>query len=243
MVFSSDGMQIRIPPGALRIPLDGSEPSPVMVEVRLDTWQHRLRIAVEHVDRSNAAHDALLTAQGASDAPAMGRSLNEEFEGAMVAISSTAFALDAFYATVKDRITARPDLEAAWKKNGTSRATRISETLRHAFTFSDAREDVLRQTVKRIFKLRDWAVHPPAGFREPIMHPDLGVGVEWRFAVFAAARCTEETRAALSVVGRCLERPKPQHAELVEWTTFGTAVLQPILKDWEERYGPAFQTD
>jgi hypothetical protein len=237
MVFISEGMQLRIPAGGLKIALDGSDPPPITVEVRLDTWQHWLRVAVANVDRANAAHVDLLAAHAASDDAAKGRVLHDEFQAAMVAMSSAAFALDAFYATVKDRIPPRPDLEAAWSKNRTSRAARISETLRRAFKISNTGAGVLRATVKELFKFRNWAVHPPARFREPIMHPDLAVGVEWRFIAFAAAGCTEATRATLSILSQCLQRPKPQHAELVEWTRFGTSVLEPILDDWKPRYG------
>ena len=60
MVFITEGMSLRIPAGGLRLPLDGSELLPVTVEVRLETLQHWLRVALEHVDLAGQAHAHLL---------------------------------------------------------------------------------------------------------------------------------------------------------------------------------------
>jgi hypothetical protein len=54
-------VQLRIPAGGLTIPLDGRDPAPVTIEVRLDTWQHCLRIAVTNVDAANNAHAELVS--------------------------------------------------------------------------------------------------------------------------------------------------------------------------------------
>lgn len=130
MVFITEGMQLRIPEGGLQISLDGGEPPPLRVHVRLDTWQHWIRIAVANVDNANREHAELLAAHAAGNEVAKASALQGEFQASMVAMSSGAFAIDAFYGAVKDRIPARPALEAAWNRNRTARATRISETLR-----------------------------------------------------------------------------------------------------------------
>jgi hypothetical protein len=178
MVLISEGMQLKIPASGLVIPLDGSTPPPVSVQVRLDTWQHWLRIAVANVALATQAHKRLLVAHTAKEDASKGAALEEEFRAPMVAMTSAAFALDGFYASLKERIPLEADLQAAWAKNRTGRAVRISETLGGAFILTPSYREVFASTVAEVFKWRDRAVHAPARYLEPLLHPDLGVGVE-----------------------------------------------------------------
>jgi len=236
MVMITEGMQLRIPVGALTLSLDGPTVVRVeRVEVRLDTWQHWLRIAIMNVYAAHRAHDRLLTPR---DERAKARALESEFRASMIASAAGAFAVDAFYASVKDRLPPDPEKEAAWAKNRTPRPRRIAETLRTGFRLtSTGFSKVLRPNLKKLFELRDWAVHPPARFGEPLVHPDLGIGADWRFATYTASTCTEATRVALSLVSQCCKVPRPNHAELSEWSKFVVTVITPIVTRWERRFG------
>jgi hypothetical protein len=231
-------MSLRIPPGGLVIPLDGSEIPPVKVEVVLDTWPYWLTIATGHADEAVAAHAQLLTAHTESNDPEKGRALEAEFAHAMQAISAAAFSLEAFYAAVNERIPADEELSKSWAKNRTARATRICETLIRAFKVTHDGRVVLRDNVKEILKWRDYAVHSPAGFREPIMHPDLGVGVEWRFIGFTASGSITAAQATLSIIKQCLHAPRSEHDELVKWSQAYVEMIDQLVGQWEERHGP-----
>jgi len=231
-------MSLRIPAGGLVISLDGSEVPPVKFEVVLDTWRYWLNIALAHVDNAVRAHAELLAAHAAGDDPAKGSALEEEFTSSMQGISASAFSLEAFYASVNEHIPTDEELARRWAKNKTARTVRICETLIRAFKVTHPGRTILRENLAEVFKFRDYAVHPPARFREPIMHPDLGVGVEWRFISFSASGTITSSRVALSIIKQCLHAPRPEHQELVKWSQNSVAKIDEMASEWEKRHGP-----
>lgn len=238
MVFITGGMSLRIPAGGLRIPLDGSEPPPLLVEVRLDTWHHWLRIALDHIAQAEQAHIHLLQPDVLADDSAKARALENEFKAAMPGICAAAFSLDAFYGSVKQLAPVSPDIERAWKRNKTSRHRRIGETLRRAFRVQNDDMASHQIGIGEVFRFRDWAVHPPAEFTRPVLHPDLGVGVEWRFVAFSASNCQSAGRVALRLLTSCASNPRPKWARLSEWCQFSGTVVRSLVDEWERRYGP-----
>ncbi len=215
-IFTTNGMHLRIPAGGLRIPLDGSAPPPVVVEVGLDTWDHWLAIARDHTRAAEAAHEQLLRVRGQDDSNAKARVLEAEFRSGMQAISAQAFAVDAFYAAVMERLPKRP------RERSSGQATRykwVAETLRRATKLDDEQFARVRDFLAQLFKFRDWAVHPPAEFSQPIEHEDLQVGVEWRFVAFSAknARTFQNGSEDLLIGG--LDRIRPGLPELEEWAS------------------------
>ena len=237
MVFITEGMSLRVPAGGLVISLDGSETPPVKFEVALDTWRYWLNIATGHVDNAVRAHAELLAAHAANDDPAKGHALEAEFTSSMQGISTSAFSLEAFYASVVERIPTDEELAKRWAKNRTARTTRICETLIRAFKITHPGRKLLRENLEQVFKFRDYAVHPPARFREPIMHPDLGVGVEWRFISFNASGAIISSRVALSVIKQCLHAPRSEYEELDKWSQDSVAKVDEMAVEWEKRHG------
>jgi hypothetical protein len=53
-----------------------------------------------------------------------------------------------------------------------------------------------------LFRFRDWAVHPPADFRQPVLHPDLQVGVDQRFLAFSSLNADRAVLCGLEVIVR-----------------------------------------
>jgi hypothetical protein len=238
VVFITEGMSLRIPVGGLVIPLDGSEMPPVKIEVVLDTWRYWLNIATGHVDNAVGAHAKLVAAHAANDDQAKGAALEEEFTSSIQGISASAFSLEAFYASVNERIPADEELAKRWAKNRTARTVRICEILIRAFMITHPGRKILRENLEQVFKFRDYAVHPPARFREPIMHPDLGVGVEWRFISFSALGAIASSRVAMSIIKQCLHAPRSEHEELAKWSQDIVAKIDEMTARWEKCHGP-----
>jgi hypothetical protein len=190
----------------------------------MDTWQYWLRIATDQVDPALKAHARLLEAHALTDDAAKGTALEDEFSTSMIALSAVAFALDAFYSAVKARAPIDPALEAAWEKNHTARPKRIVETLRRRFKIKDQSVRKLSTTMGQVFQFRNWAVHPPAKFEQALHHPDLNVGVEWRFIVFRADNCVNATRFALGV-----------------WCRSSQELTQVLVDAWTTEPGPAWR--
>jgi len=134
--------------------------------------------------------------------------LMRECRAGMVAISAAAFALDNFYSIVQRFCPGFTELRKEFERAGTARHAQISETLRRTFQVRSEEERRLRATIQEIFKFRDWAVHPPAEFRDPIRHDFFDVGVEWRFVAFRAANAVAATRNSTSLIDQCVNSPR-----------------------------------
>ena len=217
-VFIAEGMGLRIPVGGLSIGVDdsGGFTSNLTLEVRLDIWPYWLDIGMDH------AVEALSTRQGlieAAQGPDETKSslLEAECKTGMVAIAAAAFALDAFYEATRNALPGMDALVATWNKSGTARHARVSETLRRAFRVNDQQVAKLRQQVKELFKFRAWAVHPPAGYREPVLHDVLRVGVEWRFVAFSATNARRAIVGATNTIAQCLGAPRSQDQGFRSW--------------------------
>ena len=131
---------------------------------------------------------------------AIHRLLPLELRTSMRAITSCAFAIDAFYAMVKARSPAHPQ-QAAWTRNQTPRDVQVAESLHYHLRIgkaSSVRE--LRSRLSQIFQYRDWAVHPGARFREPEYRPDLNASLDWYFLAFRGENAVTTTAMTLSTV-------------------------------------------
>jgi hypothetical protein len=125
--------------------------------------------------------------------------------------------LDALYASVKERTPRRPDLEEVWRKNKTARYVRIAETFHTSFKMSNEAVKQARLILREAFKYRDWAVHPPAKFQQPLYYDAIDAGAEWRFLAFGAHNAREILRGVTQLIEYILRNPRPKFAELVKW--------------------------
>lgn len=182
------GADLRLPAGALRITVgrDGKvSADPLVPQLRTDMWPHWLFEAVGAAQsaRDSAAEVARLAALVDRDEESLDLALGSELRGSMRAITASAFAVDAFYASVKSRSPAHPSQDA-WRANRTPRYAQVFETLRYHLKLKPPGANEIRDSVKELFRFRDWAVHPGSRFREPVFRPDIDSGVDWHFAVF-----------------------------------------------------------
>jgi len=221
-------MQLRVPAGALVLTLEG-EPSPVVFEVRLDVWDHWLSIANEQTRRAELTHARVLDAQREGDEDVRIRALEAEFRASMQAIAATAFAVDALYAAVKERSAADDVIGGATDDRRKARYRQIAETLRRAFRIQRG-TDKLEEFLRRLFELRNWAVHAPNDFRRPVEHPDLGLGVEWRFVAYSAMNARTLLDATVSLLEQIFRFAEERSSEIVrEWAQSGEERLRLAL--------------
>jgi len=164
---------------------------PVRTQVRTDMWPFWLEDAVEAADTACRLADQIpaLDAQLDTELPKepinaeIDRLLFRELRASMRAITACAFAIDAFYAMVKERCGPHPH-HNAWRKNRTARERQITETLRHHLRIRAEGANQLKSAVSQLFRFRDWAVHLAADFRDPVYREDVHSTVDWRFAAF-----------------------------------------------------------
>jgi len=177
--------------------------------VRTDTFQHWLDIAAR---AAADAENARLVAVAAEldDNETFTRAVENEFRTSMVSIAAAAFALDAFYASVVEQA---PTVKVVAK----SRDASIFETLKRAFSLNPEQRTALREQLRLIFRLRDQAVHAPASWAQPILHPAFNLGMEPRLVTFRAENAVNAQIFAWKVIWLCLHRPAEELTSLMSW--------------------------
>ncbi len=213
-IFVSGGMDLRI--SNITINLGTGEIEPVMVHVRLDTWNHWLFVTREMLDKAGDALTRVRAASSSNDDNTLGIALEEEFRYGMLAISAAAFAIDAFYASVTERYGRHPQ-HPVWQAGRLARYKQVSETLRWAWNIESEKAKVIRDHLRQVYKLRDTAVHAPAEFRQPIERPDIGRSVEWRFVYFRAENARAAFRIASEIIEAFLRTYEKAPPSLREW--------------------------
>ena len=239
-VFIGQGTQMSIPKGGLTIRVDsdgGSVIDPVTVHVRFDTWPMLLQLGLEQLADADHRHLEVLDTWGGLRDDELGRSLGAECKAGMQAIVASGTAIDAFYAVVKERINILGETKDAWRRNRTARDRQIAEVMRLAFNMNPKGFARVRQILGEITRFRGWAVHPSGQPAEPVQHPELGVGVEWRFVAFGFQNAHSAVRVSLALIAQMLSSPRKKHAKLDEYCRAVSSRIHPLVREWEGRYG------
>ena len=185
-IFISRGMTVAVPPGGLQIRTreDGQLDANPTIHVRFDVCPTWIQLANQHRDAALAARVARQAAWGGTDEDAKAVALEREFEASMQATMAAAIAIDAFHAILQPHVSLPPSMVERWRKGRTARYSQVTEVIRRAFRLKPKGVAVLKERLKEIYRIRDLAVHPSGRIGEPLVHPELGVGVEWRFTLF-----------------------------------------------------------
>jgi hypothetical protein len=242
-VFIGQGTRISIPKGGLTIRMDSDGKltvDPVMVHVQFDTWPMWLQLGLEHLAETDRRHLDVLEAYGDSHFDELGRSLEAECKAGMQAIVAGGIAIDAFYAAVKERINLPEETKNAWIKNRTARHKQIAEVMRLAFNMDSTGFGQVQRLLTEIARFRGWAVHPSAQSAVPVQHPELGVGVEWRFVAFGFQNAQSAVRVSLALIAQMLPRCRKKYAELDMYCSTVSSRIHPLVSEWEGLYGELF---
>jgi hypothetical protein len=216
------------------------------VEMRTDMWPFWLEEAIEAAGVASdiASQIPALVTQleaGSEGAEAVDEELRSlairELRASMRAITAAAFAIDAFYASVKARSPQHPQQDK-WNENGTARHKQVADTFR--FHLRITNRDAVKQIksiVSQLFQFRDWAVHPGSKYREPIYRPDLNAGYDWHFTIFRrdnALAAAHETVILLDALIAVLNRGSE---ELAGYQSFARQRMDKILDLYESHDG------
>jgi hypothetical protein len=187
-IFVSKGMTLAVPPGGFTIGFgnDGKATSNLTLHVRFDVCPSWADISLRHLQDAKQRRVGRQLAWDGTNEQEKAGALEREFEASMQAIMAAAIAIDAFYSIVKEHVLLPKSLVERWRKNRTARYSQVTEVLRRAFHLKPTATAGLRHNLEEIYRLRDLAVHPSGQIEAPMMHPELNVGVEWRFAYFRA---------------------------------------------------------
>ena len=218
-VFISRGIAVSIPPGGLTIGIgaDGHPAGSLTLHVRFDVCPTWTELALRHLADAREKRLARHAAWAGTNEAEKAATLEREFEASMQAIMAAAIAVDAFYGVMKTHLALPPRLAEKWRMKRTSRHTQVTEVLRRAFLLKPKGVARLKGNLKEIYRLRDLAVHPSGKMDAPILHPEIGVGVEWRFACFRAHNAELVVNSASWVFWDLAHNGKPKNPNIVEY--------------------------
>jgi hypothetical protein len=158
-----------------------------------------------------------IAAWAGTDEDHKSRYLEREFEASMQAIMAAAIALDAFYSTIQTHVQLPPLLAQQWRNKRTARYSQITEVLRRGFHLKPKGTTILRQNLKEIYRFRDLAVHPSGKIQAPLLHPEIDVGVEWRFAHFRAQNAELIVNTATGMLWDLASNGRPTNNKIREY--------------------------
>ena len=238
-IHISRGVTPRIPVGGLviRIGADGVPTTSAHLELQLDTCIHWLEIAVENLARAKAANEGLISsrAAGATD---FGALLDQEFKASIQASVAAATFFEALHAATLERMPVRPTAKGSNRRQRPARYSVVTEAVRQAFGLKKQGTSNLRSVLREVYRFRDEAVHPSAKFSEPVMHPELGVGVERRFLMFRYGSARQLVRAALAFSKILTTRDLTRRSKPIQdFAAYLLAVCEPLYPHWEKEFG------
>lgn len=239
-VFVSRGMTVAIPAGGLVLSLDksGKPTGSLTLHLHFDVCPTWFELALRHLEDAKNRQCARIAAWNTSDEDSKAATLEREFEASMQSIMASAIAVDAFYAVIQTKVKIPSTIITQWRKKRTPRYAQISEVLRNAFTLKPKGTAILRKDLKEIYRFRDLAVHPSGKIDAPLFHPEIQVGVEWRFAYFRYANALLIVREALHMLCELITSGKPKNGEVRKYCE----ALRPRIEPLQEFLSPARQT-
>lgn len=236
-VFIVKGDQVSVADLKVTVLPDGKMEAGVRVELGLDMCPSWLEIAFERQSESDEAYRRLLAAVAAGDDDSMGIALKADFSASLQSIMAGAVALDAFYASVKERIEIDEGTLQGWRQKRTARYKQITEVLRRAFGLSPEGVSQVRFQTKNIFRFRDIAVHPDSRTRLPTYYPVLNKGVDSRYTNFRNRNSLASLWYSANLIRGAARNPNAVSEELKHYCGDLLKRLEALIKEWENRYG------
>lgn len=135
----------------------------------------------------------------------------------MQAIVAAAIALDAFYGVIRSKTSIPAVMAEGWRNNRTARYKQMTQIIQRAFRISPQGMKTLHVHLKRVYLFRNLAVHPQGNLEEPLLHPELNVGVEWRFAYFRAVNAEGIVNFATAAIWQLSRNKKIAHEEVRQY--------------------------
>lgn len=197
-----------------------STPSVVITTHLWPTW---MRIAI---DRARVARDARAEAVKGGLGNDTGKWMRSEFEAAVVAVAASAHALDALYGST----VISQEVRAKWLKKKTSRPGKIREALKLVFDTGPV-DNLWVDEFKWLFDLRDAAVHAKETPKPSVPHP-LGTNTASEQVDYSTESATKAVELALSVLCWCVNHPRQNLADAVQWSEANESTVSKLEADW-----------
>jgi hypothetical protein len=178
------------------------------------TW---LELAIHHLSDAQAAQAARVAAWKGADENSKAGALEWEFEASMQSIMASSIALDAFCAVIQTKVQLPQSVIDQWREKRLPRYAEISEILGIAFSLTETEANKLRQNLGEIFRFRDLAIDTSSKSDAGILHPEVRVDGQWRFAYFRSENALLIVRATFQVIRELFVSGKPANADVQKY--------------------------
>jgi len=218
-IFISRGMTLSVPVGGMVVGTGAEEfvIKSLTLQIRFDVCPTWIELSLNHTARSIDAKNHRDKIWAAGNEEAKAPALEREFEHSMQAMMAAAIAIDAFYAVLAQHVYLPPSVLANWRTKRTSRYAQVTEVIRRAFKLKPSGTAGLRQNLKEIYRTRDLAVHPSGKIEIPVHHPELDLGVEWRFAYFRSSNAVLVNETATWIIWELCKKGAPQNSDIQDY--------------------------
>lgn len=228
-IYIARGMTLSLSSFSIRTRDDGGiEVDPITLHVRFDVCPSWIQIAKRHLDAAVVARETRRAVWAGTDENAKSEALETEFEASMQAIMAAAIAWDAAYAILREHVVIPEAMTAQWRQGRTARYTQVAEVVCRAFTLKPKGAAAFRANLKEIYRYRDLAVHPSGKIEAPMLHPELDLGMEWRFVYFRATNAELAVQAAAAMLWDLAHNGRAKNPKVAEYQKVLASRLQEI---------------
>ncbi len=201
----------------------------VVAPARFDVCPTWLELATRYLSDARAAQATRVTGWSRADEIERADVLEWEFEASVQAIVASGIAVQAFSASVQSKVQVPQSLCDQWRENSTPRYIQIAEVLRRALSLNSKGASGVRQCVGEILRFHDLAIDPSQKSGAHVFHPELRVGVEWRFAYFRYENALLIVQATLRLIAELVAHGKANDAEVQHYVDGLRPKVEPLL--------------
>jgi hypothetical protein len=158
-----------------------------------------LRVAMNRLNDAKSASENIVSKWGC-DADIQKTLLVAELAPSMEVIVSCGIALDSLYDMLRPYAKISEEEIDRWREKRTGRGVQISAVVGRVLKPGNKQAKEISESITEIVKLRDMAVHPTLHLKSAQPRSDLGVAVDWKFAVYrftSAQMCFDATMRIL----------------------------------------------
>jgi hypothetical protein len=178
-------------------------------------WIKWSLIAIDH------ERDALIArrqAETITDSQRLGEPYEAEFHASLIAVTASAFALEAFANHLTEWLGASVPRTVVQKYNGrVPAAVKVIEVVKDSFAVS-AHEAYWSSEASTLFELRNDVVHFKPTWNELVSHPTGKSHVVRETVIYSAERASSSVALAIEILTTCLHSPRSDRPQVVEWT-------------------------
>jgi hypothetical protein len=191
--------------------------------ITIHLWLTWLRIAIEQAKKAHRAREQIMSRGGQG---AIGSWMEQEFEASVVAVAASAHALDALYGSLVIPQSVRDH----WKQKGTKRHGKLREALKQVFDTGPVNQKWVGE-FDWLFKLRDAALHAEEAPKKPVLHP-MGTNTAQEQVDYSVESAERAVECALSVFRWCVDHPRTNLPEAVQWANTTRAAIEDLEQQW-----------